>query len=213
MKQLRERVACYGAGNLATSELLFVILKAGASKKVTLEKVQELLAQRSLPQWLAADVGEFTHIFGETKAIQLVAVLELFRRLMSPSFDELYQIRTPQDAANLVMTDMMCLDHEEIRVLLLDTKNRVMANLLLYKGALHSSVLRVAEIFRPAITRNCSAILLCHNHPSGDLTPSPEDIIVTQELVKAGVFLNIEVVDHLIIGNNRFLSLKERLRW
>ena len=109
---------------------------------------------------------------------------------------------------------MEFLDHEQLRVLVLDTKNRVMLNTAMYQGTINSSVLRAAEIFRPAITRKYPNIIVCHNHPSGDPTPSPEDIAVTEQLIEAGKYLGIDLIDHLIIGSNtRFVSLKERLRW
>jgi DNA repair protein RadC len=100
-----------------------------------------------------------------------------------------------------------------MRILVLDTKNRVVENISRYQGTVNSSVLRAAEIYRPAIIRNCPAVIICHNHPSGDPTPSPEDIAVTEQLVAAGIHLDIELVDHLVIGNQRFVSLKEKLRW
>jgi DNA repair protein RadC len=100
-----------------------------------------------------------------------------------------------------------------MRILVFDTKNRVVENISRYQGTVNSSVLRAAEVYRPAVIRNCPAIIICHNHPSGDPTPSPEDIAVTQQLVAAGQQLDIELVDHLVIGNQRFVSLKERLRW
>ncbi len=100
-----------------------------------------------------------------------------------------------------------------MRILVLDTKNRVVENISRYQGTVNSSVLRAAEVYRPAVIRNCPAIIICHNHPSGDPTPSPEDIAVTHQLVAAGQHLDIELVDHLVIGNQRFVSLKERLRW
>ena len=97
---------------------------------------------------------------------------------------------------------------------MLNTKNQVEANLLLYQGTINSSVLRAAEIFRPAITRKCPNVIICHNHPSGDPTPSPEDIAVTEQLVQAGKVLDVELLDHLVIGHHhRFISLKERLLW
>ena len=111
------------------------------------------------------------------------------------------------------MMEMAFLDHEQMRILVLDTKNRVVENISRYQGTVNSSVLRAAEVYRPAVIRNCPAIIICHNHPSGDPTPSPEDISVTQQLVAAGQHLDIELVDHLVIGNQRFVSLKERLRW
>src|SRR5207249_1336242 len=114
----------------------------------------------------------------------------------------------------LLMPDMAFLDHEEMRGLYLDTKNTVVANLQLYKGTVNCSVLRAAEIYKPALTRNLPHLLLCHNHPSGDPTPSPEDIEVTKQLVEAGKLLEIDLVDHLIIGSPpRFTSLKERMAW
>jgi DNA repair protein RadC len=100
-----------------------------------------------------------------------------------------------------------------MRILVLDTKNRVVENISRYQGTVNSSVLRAAEVYRPAVIRNCPTIIICHNHPSGDPTPSQEDIAVTQQLVAAGQHLDIELVDHLVIGNQRFVSLKERLRW
>jgi len=108
---------------------------------------------------------------------------------------------------------MMHLDHEEMHVLILDTKNQVIEKIRSYKGTVNSSVLRVAEIFRPAIIRNCPGVIVSHNHPSGDPTPSPEDIEVTHQLVSAGRLLDIELLDHIIIGNPRYVSLKERLKW
>ena len=100
-----------------------------------------------------------------------------------------------------------------MRILVLDTKNQVVDNINRYRGTVNSSVLRAAEIFRPAIMCNCPGVIIYHNHPSGDPTPSPEDISVTEQLVEAGRVLDIELVDHLVIGNHRFVSLKERMRW
>ena len=132
---------------------------------------------------------------------------------MNSNSDEKYQIKSPVDAANLVMPEMAYLDHEQMRILVLDTKNQVVENISRYQGTVNSSVLRAAEVYRPAIIRNCPGVIICHNHPSGDPTPSPEDIAVTEQLVQAGRQLDIELVDHLIIGNQRFISLKERMRW
>ena len=150
---------------------------------------------------------------GKIKAAQLLAVLELTRRLATPPLEKKYQINCAADAARLVMPQMAHLDHEELRVLVLDTKCQVVANLLLYRGTANASMLRTAELFRAAITRKCSRIILCHNHPSNQLQPSPEDIQVTEQCVEAGKLLDIDVLDHLIIGNHSFLSLKEQLKW
>ena len=120
------------------------------------------------------------------------------------------QVRSPSDAANLVMSEMSLLEREQMRVLLMDTKNRVHTMSTVYKGSLNSSLIRVAEIFRDAIRTTSAALILVHNHPSGDPTPSPEDVAVTRQIVEAGTLLDIEVLDHLIIGQHRFVSLKER---
>jgi DNA repair protein RadC len=111
------------------------------------------------------------------------------------------------------MMEMAYLDAEQMLILVLDTKNRVVENISRYQVTVNSSVLRAAEVFRPAINRTCPGLILCHNHPGGDPAPQPEDIAVTQQLVAAGQHLDIELVDHLVIGNQRFVSLKERLRW
>src|SRR6266700_2887195 len=109
--------------------------------------------------------------------------------------------------------DLAYLDTEQMRILLLDAKSQLVEKVSLYQGTANSSVLRAAEVFRPAILRNCPGLILCHNHPSGDPTPSPEDIEATLQLVEAGRILDIELVDHIIIGHQRFVSLKEHLRW
>lgn len=216
VKQLREHLQLSGASVLSNAELLSIVLGTGSSSATVVSQIQTLFSFTSLPELLTIDFGEFSHTYhlGETKAAQVLAVLELARRLTIPNKVEQYQIRSPADAANLVSSEMAFLDHEELRVLCLDTKNYVVANIKLYQGTINSSVLRAAEIFRPAITRNCPGILICHNHPSGDPKPSPEDESVTRQLVAAAQVFDIEFVDHIIIGSNqRFLSLKERMMW
>ena len=216
VKQLREHLQLSGASVLSNAELLSIVLGTGSSSATVVSQIQTLFTSTSLPELLTIDFGEFsqTYHLGDTKAAQVLAVLELARRLTIPNKVEQYQIRSPADAANLVASEMAFLDHEELRVLCLDTKNYVVANIKLYQGTINSSVLRAAEIFRPAITRNCPGILICHNHPSGDPKPSPEDESVTRQLVAAAQVFDIDLVDHIIIGSNqRFLSLKERMMW
>jgi DNA repair protein RadC len=216
VKQLRERLQLNGANVLSNAELIALVFGTASSTQRTINQVQTLFSSNSLQELLNTEFGEFsqTHQLGDTKAAQVLAVLELARRLTVPNQLEQYQILSPADAANLVSNEMAFLDHEELRVLCLDTKNHVVANLKLYQGTLNSSVLRVAEIFRPAITRNCAGIINCHNHPSGDPKPSPEDEAVTRQLVAAATLFEIELVDHIVIGTNqRFVSLKERLMW
>jgi len=212
----RERLRNYGPHALSNAELLAIILRTGTTRDNVLEMAGKLLAKYGgLSGLIRAEFGEFCNEYGlgEAKASQLKAALEIGRRLGMMQSDEKYQIKSPADAANLVMMEMTYLDHEQMRILILDTKNQVVDNISRYQGTVNSSVLRAAEIFRPAITRNCPGVIICHNHPSGDPTPSPEDISVTEQLVQAGRVLDIELVDHLVIGNHRFVSLKERLRW
>ena len=216
VKHLRERLQVSGASVLSNADLLAIVLGTGPSPPNVIRQMQALLASTSLQELLRIDFGELstTHQLGDAKAAQLQAVVELARRLTLPADTKRYQILSPADAANLVRAEMSFLDHEELRVLCLDTKHRVVANIRLYQGTINSSVVRAAEIFKPAVTRNCPGILICHNHPSGDPTPSTEDIAVTEQLVHVGKLLEIELVDHVIIGRNqRFCSLKEHMHW
>jgi DNA repair protein RadC len=132
------------------------------------------------------------------------------RRLLLAAPEERLQICSPADAANLLMLDMAHLDQEHLRLVLLDTKNRVLASPTVYKGNVNTSVIRISEIFREAIRHNSTSLIVAHNHPSGDPTPSPEDVRVTRQIHEAGKLLDIDVLDHLIIGQGRYVSLKER---
>ena len=216
VKHLRERLQVSGASVISSADLLAIVLGTGPSPPNVIRQMQTLLASTSLQELLTIDFGELskTHLLGDAKAAQLQAVFELARRLTLPADTERYQILSPADAATLVRADMSYLDHEEMRVLCLDTKNHVVANIRLYQGTINSSVVRAAEIFRPAVTRNCPGILICHNHPSGDPTPSDEDLEATKHIVDAGKILDVDVVDHLIIGKNHsFVSLREKMTW
>ena len=215
---LREQLQQEGIQSLSNEELLTLIVcaESSAGRKAILKQIQQLFdACGGMQGVMRAEFGELClhHGFDERKAAQLQAVLELARRLATQPPDKKYQIRSADDAASLVRMEMMYLDYEQMRVLVLDTKNQVLANTCLYQGTVNSAVLRVAEILRLAVVRKAPNIIVCHNHPSGDPTPSPEDLEVTTQLVKAAQFFDIEVLDHLIIGNPRYVSLKERLRW
>ncbi len=215
MKQLRERLYAYGSETLLTEELLAIILR-GSPREHVLELASRLLVKyEGLGGLLHADCRELSQEqgLGEARIALIKAALEMGKRLNTLQAESKYQINAPGDAARLVMPDMAHLDHEQLRVIVLDTKHQVVSNIPLYRGTVNSSVLRAAEIFRPAITRNCPGIVICHNHPSGLPEPSPEDVEVTNQLVAAGKVLDIDLVDHLIIGHQQFVSLKERLRW
>ncbi len=214
--RLLEQVQQYGIEQLSDADLLALVLSKGTATdhQRALKRIQALLTERGgLAGMLTTDVGELLeHEFDAVLATRLHALLEVARRLTRP-VEKHNQIISVEDVAQLVGPEMRYLDHEEMRVLVLDTKNYVVANVSLYRGTVNSSVLRVAELFRPAITRKCPNLIICHNHPSGDPSPSPEDMDVTRMCVQAGELLNIEVLDHIIIGNPKYVSLKQKMRW
>jgi DNA repair protein RadC len=209
----RERLIHEGATALSTTELLAILFRVGVGGENVLELSNRLLAKYGGVAGLArAPFSQLQdeHGLGEAKVAALKAAFELGRRLTIASPDERFQVRSPADAANLLMGEMSVLEQEHMRVLLLDTRNRVLAVPTVYQGSLNTSVIRVSELFRDAIRQNAAAIIVVHNHPSGDPTPSPEDVAVTRSIISAGKLLDIEVLDHLVIGNQRFVSLKER---
>jgi DNA repair protein RadC len=209
----RERLEHYGAAALSNAELLAIILRSGVKGQSVLNLAQALLAKHGGLTGLArASFADLCaeHGLGPAKATQLKAALELGRRLLVESPDARPQVTSPADAANLVLLEMGVLEKEEVRVMILDTRNRVLAIPTIYVGSLNTNVVRIAELFRDAIKQNAAAIIVVHNHPSGDPTPSPEDVRLTEMLVQAGKLLDVEVLDHLIIGQGRFVSLKER---
>lgn len=209
----RERLRFYGAGALSNAELLAIALRTGTPTLSATGLANSLLSTfGSLSSLAQASVDELCQVsgIGPAKAAQVQAAIELGRRISLSSNDNQIQITSPGDAAQLLMAQMGNESQEQVRVLILDSKHRVQRMPVIYVGNVNSSTLRVAEVFRPAIKDNAPAILVAHNHPSGDPTPSPEDIAVTRALVKAGEILDIEVLDHLIIGRRQFVSLKER---
>jgi DNA repair protein RadC len=197
-----------GAGALATTELLALVL--GTSDAPGL--AEELLIRfGSLHQLARAGKAQLMRVYGigDAQAARLVAVLELCRRLQAPPADDRPRIASPADAASLLTPRLRDLEQEELHVVLLDTRNRVLGIRAVYRGSLNTSMVRIAEIFRPAVEAPAAAIVVAHNHPSMDASPSPEDVNVTRQIVQAGKLLDIDVLDHLIIGRT-YVSLKER---
>ncbi len=216
LQHLQKHVEERGVQYLSNTELLTLVLRTEAGREDVVKRIHSLLTSYSVQQLLSIEFGELSKQYelGTAKAAQMQGLLELARRLTMPSQEQKYTIKSPYDAAMLLMPEMAHLDHEEMRVLVLDTKNRVVANILMYQGTVNSSLVRTGEIFRPAVTRKCPAIVVAHNHPSGEPEPSQEDIEVTKQLAVAGQVLEVELLDHLIIGhNNRFTSLKEKRVW
>ncbi|HEY7296120.1 MAG TPA: DNA repair protein RadC [Dehalococcoidia bacterium] len=209
----RERLRSYGEGALSTAELLAIILRVGMAGENVLEVASRLLSQHGglvgLGR-LSFDELCATRGLGEAKAAQLRAALELGRRLAVSTPEERPVIREPKDVAQLVQPEMQLLDQEQLRVLVLNTKNQVLAIPTISSGTVNQSQVRPAEVFRPAIRANAPSIIVVHNHPSGDPAPSKEDVSVTRDLVNAGRLLDVEVLDHIVIGHGRFVSLKDR---
>ena len=209
----RERLARVGPQALSSAELLAIILRTGVGGENVLAMAQRLLANfDGLAGMARLELTQLTaeHGLGPAKAAQLLAAFELGRRLMAEAPEERYQIRSPGDAANLLMTMIGHKEQEHFVVLYLDTRNRVIDREILYKGSLNTSLVRIGEVFRGAVRRNCAGVIVAHNHPSGDSSPSPEDIALTRRLVDAGKLLEVDVLDHVIIGHNHFVSLRER---
>src|SRR3990172_457224 len=209
----RERLRAFGPSALSNAELLAIILRTGAAGESVLSVATRALvrfgglgglARASLGQ-LQAEKG-----IGQAKAIEVQAALELGKRLFALGPQERPQVRSPQDGANLLLAEMGYLEQEHLRVVLLNTRNQVLSIAEVYRGSVNTSLIRVGEVFRSAVRENCPAVVVVHNHPSGDPTPSQEDIEVTREMVQAGKLLDIEVLDHLIIGQQKFISLKEK---
>ncbi|NWF81931.1 MAG: DNA repair protein RadC [Chloroflexi bacterium] len=211
--QPRERLAALGAGALSDAELLAVLLRVGVPGANVLQLAQQLLAEyEGWPGLLNADYADLCRRrgLGAAKAATLKAAAEVGRRMLVAGQDARLQIRSPADAATLLMVEMGHLDQEHLRTVLLDTKNKVQQVTTIYIGSVNSAVIRVGEVFKGAIRLNSAALIVAHNHPSGDPTPSPEDVLVTRQIVEAGKLLDVEVLDHLVIGRGRYVSMRER---
>ncbi len=198
-----------GASALSTAELVAAIL----GTPYALHDAQRLLAHFGNIFGLArASLGEIEDQdgLGPITSARIKAALELGRRMLLAAPEERLTVRSPSDLAQILMAEMSHLEQEHFRVILLNTRNHVIDMITLYIGSLNSSHIRVGEVFREAIRRNAAAIIVAHNHPSGAPSPSPEDLEVTRRLVEAGDSLDIKVLDHLVIGQQRFVSLRER---
>ncbi|HLF73477.1 MAG TPA: DNA repair protein RadC [Anaerolineales bacterium] len=209
----RERLASLGPQALSNAELIAILLRVGVKGESAVTVGQRLLnhfgALTGLHRAPFADLKR-QHGLGDAKAAQIKAAIELGRRLTLESPEERPAINSPADAAALVQYEMSALEQEHLRVILLDRRNRILETVEVYRGSVNSSQIRVGEVFKEAIRKNASAVIVIHNHPSGDPTPSPDDVAVTRAIVQAGKLLDVEVLDHLVIGQGRWVSLKER---
>ena len=209
----RERLSNLGPQALSNAELIAILLRVGVKGENAVAMGQRLLKTfGGLSGLHRAPLSELKklHGLGEAKAAQIKAAIELGRRLTLESPEERPTVNSPADAAALVAYEMSALEQEHLRVILLDRRNRVIETVEIYKGSVNSSQVRVGEIFKEAIRKNASALIVVHNHPSGDPTPSPDDVAVTRAIVQAGKLVDVDVLDHMVIGQGKWVSLKER---
>ena len=207
----RERLANQGPRALRDEEIVAILLRTGTQGASAVDLARGLLQD-------LGGVAELRHVrfdelrgrhgFGEAKACQLLAAIELGRRFADAEIKARRAIQRPDDVAELLRYEIGGREQEHLVVVLLDTRNQLISIETVYVGSLNTSVIRVGEIFRAAIRANAASLIVAHNHPSGDASPSPEDVAVTRAFVEAGSLLDIEVLDHLIIGKDRHLSLR-----
>ncbi|MGQ9463866.1 MAG: RadC family protein [Candidatus Fervidibacter sp.] len=209
----RERLARDGEKSLSDAELLAIILRTGTQQETALELAQRLLYQfgglQGLYQCSLSELAEVKGV-GMAKACQIKAAMEIGRRSFEGNRAGKIFVRSPSDVARLLISEMRYLDRENLKAVLLNTRNAVLDVVTISVGTLNASLAHPRECFKEAIRQSAAAVIFVHNHPSGDPSPSPEDISLTRQLVEAGKLLGIEVLDHIIIGDGVFVSLKER---
>ncbi|MBG9543554.1 RadC family protein [Cytobacillus firmus] len=209
----RERFVQNGPQGLSNHELIAILLRTGTKDESVLQLANRLLTHfEGLRLLKDASLDEITAIkgIGSAKAIQVLAAVEIGRRISNLTYDDRYIIRSPEDGANYVMHEMRFLSQEHFVCLYLNTKNQVLHKQTIFIGSLNASIVHPREVFKEAFRRSAASIICIHNHPSGDPTPSKEDIEVTKRLAESGKIIGIDVLDHLIIGENKFVSLKEK---
>jgi len=208
----REKLQRHGAAVLGDNELVALVIGSGRPRTGALGVANELLQARGGLHGLARSTcHDLTPVpgVGEAKAVQLLAALELGRRTLTPGPDHRLELRTPRAAAEFLLPTFGARPTENFGVLLFDSKYRVLRTVVVAVGTLNSTSVQPREVFREAIVGAAAAILVFHNHPSGDPTPSRDDENLTRRLRAAGTLVGIEVVDHVILGDTRYCSLKE----
>jgi DNA repair protein RadC len=209
----RERLAMRGPAGLSAAELVALLWGSGSRGRSAVDLAAEALARHEGLTGLArASELELASIpgVGTVRAAQLTAAFELGRRLLADWPTGRWTVRSPHDVAERLVLQMGRLEQEELRAVVLNTKNVVLRVVTVYRGNVSASLVRVGELFRDAVRLNGTSVILVHNHPSGDPTPSPDDIHLTAEALAAGRLLDIAVLDHLIVGHDAWVSLRDR---
>lgn len=208
----RERLVHYGSENLSATELMAIILRTGSMNRTAISLAEELLTHfKDLRGVAKASYGEIAKVkgIGIAKAVQLKAAFELGRRILTSNPVQLPTIKRPHDVFDLLKASYQDLDREHFKVVHLNVKNQVLKVETTAIGILSSSPVHPREVFKEAVKMNSAGLILTHNHPSGDPTPSRDDLSLTARLQEAGQILGIQIIDHVIFGDNRFVSLKE----
>jgi DNA repair protein RadC len=209
----RERLRQRGAAGLSNAELLALLWGTGAAGRNVVDLASEAVAlSGGLSGLAAASPIELEALpgVGAARAAQLAAAFELGRRLLADWPSGRFSVRGPHDLADRLVLQMGRLEREELRVVLLNTKNVVLAMPTIYQGNVSTALVRVGELFRDAVRQHAAGLILVHNHPSGDPSPSPDDLHLTAESIAAGRLLDVPVLDHLIIGHDAYVSLRDR---
>ncbi|HZP57662.1 MAG TPA: DNA repair protein RadC [Dehalococcoidia bacterium] len=210
----RERLRDAGAGALSSAELLAILLRTGTANQSALDIANALLRDfQGLPGLARAGFADLCarRGLGEAKAAQLRAAIELGFRIAAATPEGRARVASPEDVADLLLGELSALDHESVRVVLLDARGRIMGKHETYKGSVHAAHVRMAELLRDAVRANAPRMILLHNHPSGDPQPSADDIRMTRGLAEAAKLMDIELLDHLVVGGGTYVSMR-RLR-
>lgn len=209
-----EKLLINGPDSLNNAELLAIILRTGIRGENVIALSNRLLSEvDGLDGLLVSNYSEITNIKGikKIKASQIIAMVELFSRFKTlRSLSKGYKISSPSQLSEMLMNEMTDLSQEVLKLIMLNTKNEVIGVKDVFKGSLNTSIVHPREIFKEAVKRSSASIIICHNHPSGDPSPSKEDINITMRLKECGSIMGISLLDHIIIGNKKFVSLKEK---
>lgn len=210
----REKMYENGAESLSNEELIAVIIRTGSRQESAVELSKRVISRdnRGLVYLRDTTMQELMEIngIGKCKASQILAAIEIGKRINYQTAAEKIKINQPSTVADLFMDEMRYLQKEHFRIILLDTKNQIIAMEEISIGTLNASIVHPRDVFKIAIKRNSNSIILIHNHPSGDPTPSKEDINITNRLLEVGELIGIKVLDHIIIGDMDYISLKEK---